>query len=80
MGLYEIKQWDMENRIREELRNPNFLKNYTRKSLREVMLGLYPEHRNNKYAFRSMTKNRMYRHILATAILKKWLILNGLNY
>lgn len=80
MESYEIKQWDMENRMQEELRNPNFLKNYTRKSLREVMLVLYPEHRNNKYAFRSMTKNRMYRHILATAILKKWIILNSLNY
>lgn len=41
---YDIrsKQWDMERKIKKELNNPDFLEKYTRKTLREVMIALFP--------------------------------------
>lgn len=76
---YEIrgKQWAMQRRIKEELKNPNFLDNYTRKTLSEVMVTLFPyESTMNRAgrAFKGMTKARMYRHLLGYAILKGWKI------
>lgn len=74
---YELRrqQWEMEIRIREELRNPNFLDMYTRKTLREVMVILFPHvDIENKVgrAFMGMSKARMYRHLKGYAILKRW--------
>lgn len=74
---YEIrsKQWDMQRKIKEELKNPNFLDTYTRKTLREVMVVLFPyETMMNQAnrAFMGMTKARMYRHLLGYAILRGW--------
>lgn len=74
---YELrsKQWKMQRKIKEELKNPLFLDMYTRKTLREVMVALFPYetmmNRANR-AFTSMTKARMYRHLLGYAILKGW--------
>lgn len=69
----QFKIWRMEDRIREELKNPNFLDGYTRKTLREVMIVLYPHvAKSNRMAFMDMTKNRMYRHLLSRAVLKRW--------
>ncbi len=74
---YELrsKQWAMQRRIKEELKNPNFLDMYTRKTLREVMVTLFPYetmmNRANR-AFMGMTKARMYRHLLGYAILRRW--------
>lgn len=71
------KQLEMEKRIKKELEDPNFLNMYTRKTLREVMLALFPyeavTHVVNR-AFAGMTKARMYRRILGYAILKRWKI------
>lgn len=74
---YELrsKQWKMQRKIREELKDSNFLNMYTRKTLREVMVALFPyETMMNKAnrAFMGMTKARMYRHLLGYAILKGW--------
>ena len=74
---YDIrsKQWDMERKIKKELNNPDFLEKYTRKTLREVMIALFPyESMINRSgrAFCGMTKKRMYRHLLGYAILKRW--------
>lgn len=74
---YELrsKQWKMQRKIKEELKNPCFLDMYTRKTLREVMVALFPYetmmNRANR-AFAGMTKARMYRHLLGYAILKGW--------
>lgn len=74
---YELrsKQWEMQRKIKEELKNPCFLDMYTRKTLREVMVTLFPYesmvNRANR-AFMGMTKARMYRHLLGYAILKGW--------
>ena len=74
---YELrrKRWEMETRIKEELRNPNFLDMYTRKPLREVMVVLYPhvtiENRVGR-AFMGRFKVRMYKHLKGYAILKCW--------
>ncbi len=74
---YELrsKQWKMQRKIKEELKNPLFLDMYTRKTLREVMVALFPYetmmNRANR-AFTGMTKARMYRHLLGYAILKGW--------
>lgn len=74
---YELrsKQWKMQRKIKEELKNPLFLDMYTRKTLREVMVALFPyENMMNRAnrAFTGMTKARMYRHLLGYAILKGW--------
>lgn len=74
---YDIrfKQWDMEKKMKKELKNPNFLNMYTRKTLREVMVTLFPYEtmmNRNGRAFCGMTKARMYRHLLGYAILKGW--------
>lgn len=74
---YEIraKQWKMQRIIKEELKSPNFLDSYTRKTLCEVMRTLFPyETMINRAdrAFMGMTKQRMYRHLLGYAILKGW--------
>lgn len=74
---YEVlsKQWDIERRIKEELKNPNFLNMYTRETLREVMRDLFPHVTITNCAgraFMGMTKARMYRHLLGYAILKGW--------
>lgn len=69
------KQWKMQRRIKEELKDPNFCDKYTRKTLREVMVVLFPyETMCNRAgrAFMGMTKNRMYRHLKGYAILKGW--------
>lgn len=74
---YELrsKQWKMQRKIKEELKPPLFLDMYTRKTLREVMVALFPYetmmNRANR-AFTGMTKARMYRHLLGYAILKGW--------
>mgnify|MGYP001101953636 CR=1 FL=1 len=69
------KQLEMEKRIKKEIEDPNFLNMYTRKTLREVMLALFPyesvTHPVNR-AFNGMTKARMYRRLLGYAILKRW--------
>ena len=71
------KQLEMEKKIKKELENQDFLNLYTRKSLREVMLVLFPyeavTHPVNR-AFNGMTKARMYRRLLGYAILKRWKI------
>ena len=74
---YELrsKQWAMQRRIKEELKDPNFLNNYTRKTLREVMVILFPYEtmvNSAGRAFIGMTKARMYRHLQGYAILKGW--------
>ena len=69
------KQKDMERKIKEEIKDPDFLKMYTRKTLREVMVALFPyEAMMHPFgrAFTGMTKARMYRHLLGLAILKDW--------
>lgn len=70
-----LKRRDIERQIREEIKNPNFLKSYTRKTLREVMIVLFPHVTTTNIAnraFAGMTKARMYRHLQGYAILKKW--------
>jgi hypothetical protein len=65
----------MQEKIKRELFNPNFLDLYTRKTLCEVMRTLFPyETMINEAdrAFMGMTKQRMYRHLLGYAILKGW--------
>lgn len=69
------EQWKMQRKIKEELGSPNFLDLYTRKTLCEVMRTLFPyETMMNEAnrAFRGMTKQRMYRHLLGYAILRGW--------
>lgn len=66
------QQWNMERRIKKELKNPDFLNSYTRKTLREVMIVLFPHVMPTEKAFTGMTKARMYRHLLGYAILKRW--------
>lgn len=71
----QYKQWEMERRIREELKNPNFLNMYTRKTLQEVMVILFPHvaiTNSAGRAFMGMSKARMYRHLKGYAILKGW--------
>lgn len=70
-----MKQWDMERKIKEELKNPDFYNMYTRKTLREVMVALFPYETLCNYenrAFISMKKMRMYKHLQGYAILKGW--------
>ena len=69
------KQWKMQRQIKEELKDPNFLDNYTRKTLREVMRTLFPHVTMTNQAdraFMGMTKMRMYKHLMGYAILKGW--------
>ena len=67
----------MENakKNKRRIEEPLFLDMYTRKTLREVMVALFPYetmmNRANR-AFTGMTKARMYRHLLGYAILKGW--------
>lgn len=73
----QIKQWETEKIIKEELKNPDFLNRYTRRQLRNVMLALNPrfiEQGMGSYAFRDTSKKRMYKHLIGYAILKGWLI------
>jgi len=53
-----------------------FLALYTRQTLREVMVELFPHIAADNpygYAFAGMTKNRMYKHILGLAVLHNWI-------
>jgi hypothetical protein len=79
---YDIrsKQWNMERKIKKQLFDPDFdfLGMYTRETLREVMIALFPyESMVNKSgrAFCGMTKKRMYKHLLGYAVLKEWIVL-----
>lgn len=55
----------MQKQIKEEIKNPDFLDMYTRKTLREVMVALFPYET-------MMNKARMYRHLSEYAILRRW--------
>lgn len=79
---YDIrsKQWNMERKIKKQLFDPDFdfLNMYTRVTLREVMIALFPyESMINSAgrAFCGMTKKRMYKHLLGYAVLKGWIVL-----
>lgn len=66
--FYQSRTWRM---VREDLKSPDFLDMYTRKTLRKIMLVLYPYvAETNPRAFMGMSKIRMYRHLLGYAILK----------
>lgn len=70
-----IKQKETEKEIEKTLYEPDFLDKYTRKTLRQVMVDLFPyEVIVNQYddAFSSMTKKRMYKHLIGYGILKGW--------
>lgn len=69
------KQRKVEKQIKEELKNPDFYSMYTRKTLREVMIALFPYEtmmNDEGKAFSGMTKKRMCRHLKGYAILKQW--------
>lgn len=69
------KEWKVKGEFLQYSRE-EFLALYTRKTLREVMVELFPHiAADNPHgcAFAGMTKNRMYKHISGLAVLHNWI-------